>query len=539
MRKQAPTPRSDEGERDRPVKMSAAAARQSEGIGVAFFVKLVVLALANAFGIYLFVEAWVKHHPVIAVVSGVLLLLADVVYFVKRTLPLRYILPGLLFLLVFQIFAMLYTGYIAFTNYGEGHMLTKPQAVQELLKKNERRAAGSPELSAAVIRGSHGLGLAVVRNGKVEIGTSDKALHSVGDATIEGNRVTAVPGWQVLSFHDLLDAKDKIKKLRVPVSSDPSDGFYRTNDGSHAFLYKSYFSYDESAGTLTDKKSGKTYRPNGTGNFAGPHGKTLEPGWSVPVGTQNFTKPFTDSRYTSLMGQVFAWTIVFAVLSVITTFGMGLLLAVVMNDRRIRGQRIYRSFFIVPYAFPAFMSAMLWSGMLNTDFGFINHAFWGGASIPWLTNPWLAKLSVLLVNLWLGFPYMFLICTGALQSSPSEMIESARIDGASAFQILRRVTVPLLLVSVAPLLIGSFALNFNNFNIVYLLTQGGPPFSGAPIPVGHTDLLISMVYEISGLNGEGSRQYGLASALSVIIFLIVGTISVISFRRTRQLEEVN
>src|SRR5690606_30502191 len=154
------------------------------------------------------------------------------------------------------------------------------------------------------------------------------------------------------------------------------------------------------------------------------------------------------------------------------TFLVGLGMAVVMNDRRIRGQRIYRSFFIVPYAFPAFMSALLWSGMLNTDFGFVNQTFFGGASIPWLTDPWLAKLSVVLVNLWLGFPYMFLICTGALQAIPAELIESARIDGASSFRIWRLITLPLLLVSVAPLLIASFAFNFNNFNIIYLLTRG-------------------------------------------------------------------
>lgn len=523
-----------------PRDSSAALSGASGGIGPGFFVKLVLLAIVNAFGIYLLVQAVTKDHLVIAVIGGVLLVAVDIVYFVKRTLPLRYILPGLVFLLVYQVFSMVYTGYIAFTNYGDGHLVTKQQAIDSLLAQNERRVEGSAQLPAAVVRKASGYGLAVVLDGRVEVGTASKPLEPVEGATLQGTKIATVPGWQVLSFNELLAIQDQINALRVPASDDVAEGSYRTTDGSHAYLYKSYLVYAKSADTLTDVQSNKVYRPNDRGSFEAADGSLLNTGWAVPVGVENFTRPFTDSRYTSIMAQVFAWTIVFSLLSVITTFLLGLFLAIVMNDRRIKGQRVYRSFFIVPYAFPAFMSALLWAGMLNTDFGFINATFWGGAAIPWLTNPWLAKLSILLVNLWLGFPYMFLICTGALQSIPSEMIESAKIDGASALQTWRLVTLPLLLVSVAPLLIASFAFNFNNFNIVYLLTRGGPAFPGAPVAVGQTDILISMVYQISGMAGQGgTRQYGLASALSIIIFLIVGTISLISFRQTRRLEEMS
>jgi len=156
--------------------------------------------------------------------------------------------------------------------------------------------------------------------------------------------------------------------------------------------------------------------------------------------------------------------------------------------------------------------------------------------VPWLTDPWLAKVSVLLVNLWLGFPYMFLICTGALQAIPGDVIESARMDGAGALRILRSMTLPLLMISVAPLLISSFAFNFNNFTLIYMLTGGGPNFEGSPILVGHTDILISMVYSVA-FEG-GTKQYGLASAVSILIFVIVGTISWIGFRRTKTLEEL-
>ncbi|MBN9326090.1 MAG: ABC transporter permease subunit, partial [Cellulomonas sp.] len=144
--------------------------------------------------------------------------------------------------------------------------------------------------------------------------------------------------------------------------------------------------------------------------------------------------------------------------------------------------------------------------------------------------------SVLMVNLWLGFPYMFLVCTGALQSIPTDIIESARMDGASPFRIFRSMTLPLLMISVAPLLISSFAFNFNNFSLIYMLTGGGPSFTGTPVLIGHTDILISMVYAVAF--GSGLKQYGLASAVSILIFIVVGAISWWGFRRTRTLEEL-
>src|SRR5690606_17548645 len=126
------------------------------------------------------------------------------------------------------------------------------------------------------------------------------------------------------------------------------------------------------------------------------------------------------------------WTFAFAVLSVFTTFFLGLLLAIVMNDWRMRGRRFYRASVILPYAFPGFLGALVWMGLLNQDFGFINQVIFGGLDIPWLTDAWMAKISILLVNLWLGYPYMFLICTGALQAIPDELVDAAAVDGARA-----------------------------------------------------------------------------------------------------------
>ncbi|MET1020150.1 MAG: ABC transporter permease subunit, partial [Microterricola sp.] len=295
--------------------------------------------------------------------------------------------------------------------------------------------------------------------------------------------------------------------------------------------------YDEAAGTMTDTTTGTVYTDNGTGAFTADDGEQLLPGWQIVVGADNFVRALTDESIRGPLVYVTIWTFVFAIVSVATTFFLGLFLAIVFNDMRMRGRKFYRVLMILPYAFPSFLSALVWAGMMNESFGFINQVLLGGADVPWLTDPTLAKVSILIVNLWLGFPYMFLVCTGALQSIPEELQEAATVDGAKPWAVFRLIKLPLLLVSVAPLLIASFAFNFNNFNLIYMLTNGGPRDSSAPIPVGYTDILISMVYKVA-FTGQ-TRDYGLASAFSIIIFIVVAIIAIISFRKTKALEDLN
>jgi arabinogalactan oligomer/maltooligosaccharide transport system permease protein len=198
-----------------------------------------------------------------------------------------------------------------------------------------------------------------------------------------------------------------------------------------------------------------------------------------------------------------------------------------------KGRRWYRSLIIIPYAIPSFMTALVWRGMLNQQFGVVNR--WLGTNLPWLDGDWLPYFSILLVNTWLGYPYMFLVCSGALQSIPEDLNEAASVDGASGIKRFRLITLPLLLVAVAPLLVASFAFNFNNFNLIYLLTEGRPPILGST--AGRTDILISYVYKLAFAGGRGV-DYGFAAALSVVIFMIVAAISAFSFRFTKTFEDM-
>ncbi|QMU96185.1 ABC transporter permease subunit [Microbacterium esteraromaticum] len=524
-----------------PTPRERRAARIAEAAGGGWalvLMKIVLLGLILALAVFAAIvlvrtDQWVPAIIVIAVA-----VLAVWVYMGRGRLPGKYLMPGLIFLFVFQVFAALYTGYVAFTNYGTGHNAGKASAVNALMLSAQERVPDSPAYDLTIVDQLGELSFLVTDpDGDVLIGGQDRPLEEVSDAETDGGKAVGLAGYTTLKFGDIVAKQEQIADLTVPLSDDPNDGALRTPDGSTAYVYTSTLVYDEAAGTMTDTRSGVVYRDVGTGSFTADDGTELTPGWQINVGFDNFTRAFTEESIRGPFLQVLVWTFVFAILSVLTCFALGLFLAIVFNDPRMKSKKYYRVLMILPYAFPGFLSALVWAGMMNQEFGFLNVALFGGADIPWLTNEWLAKFSIIMVNLWLGFPYMFLICTGALQSIPEDVQEAARVDGASAWQVFRSIKLPLLLVAVAPLLISSFAFNFNNFSLIYMLTGGGPRDITAGVNVGATDILITMVYKVAFVGS--TSDYGLASAFSIIIFILVATISVLAFRRTKALEDLN
>ncbi|KZE88881.1 Maltose transport system permease protein MalF [Agromyces sp. NDB4Y10] len=531
----------DPGADRKPTKRQRQAAKIADaasGSMKAFVVKLVLMGLVDAIALYaVFILALQREWIVLGVIVAVTVFV-NWIYFSRRRLPAKYLTPGIIFLSLFQVFVLLYTGYVAFTNYGTGHNGSKEQAVSSLMAASLERVPDSPTYQVTVVDQLGTLGLLVTDpDGDVQLGTMEQPLAEVDGAEIENGKAVAVDGWTTLSFGEVISRTDEITELAIPASDDPNDGALRTPDGSNGYLYTSNLEYDEAAGTMTDLSTGTVYTDIGTGAFVAEDGQELRPGWQIVVGFDNFIRAVTDPRLAGPLVYVTLWTFAFALISVASTFFLGLFLAITFNDLRMRGRKAYRIAMILPYAIPSFLSALVWAGMMNQSFGFINQVLLGGASVPWLTDPFVAKISVLIVNLWLGFPYMFLVCLGALQSIPDDVQEAATVDGASSWNVFRLIKLPLLLVSVAPLLIASFAFNFNNFNVIYMLTNGGPRDTGAPIPVGFTDILISMVYKVA-FTGQ-TRDYGLASAYSIIIFIVVAVISIIAFRRTKSLEEIN
>ncbi|MBT9588820.1 ABC transporter permease subunit [bacterium] len=243
------------------------------------------------------------------------------------------------------------------------------------------------------------------------------------------------------------------------------------------------------------------------------------------VGLRNFERILFGPEMRTF-GRVFSWTLIWAGLSVFFSIVVGLMLALPLNTEGLRGVKFYRTLFIVPWAIPAFISVLMWQGLLNSsDQGAINGVLLqlGGQKIPWLDDPWWSRFSVLLVNVWLGYPFMLTVCLGALQSIPKDLYEAAGMDGASPPKQFMSVTLPMLRPALVPVIVSSFAFNFNQFSTIYLLTAGGPPVAGSD--AGATDILITTSYKLAFTQ----YQYGLACAYAVLIFLIVASISWVNF----------
>ncbi|MBA2577812.1 MAG: maltose ABC transporter permease MalF [Euzebyaceae bacterium] len=498
--------------------------------------KLVLLAAVNGYALVLLpaligARAWLGLAFLVAATLAI-----DWVYLSRKRIPLKYLLPGTLFLLAFQMYPVLYTGYIAFTNYGTGNILTKEQAVTRI-ETDSITVPPDATRYAVVPMAAGGDGelalLLTDEEGNVFLGAPDglSPVEEAGEIRTEGEQIVGVGDYERLNLGQAQDRQQELQDFRVPTE----DGEVRLQTFTTAARAEALRQYDPETDTLVDLASGEVYTPAG-GFFVNEAGEALSPGWRVVVGPDNFLRAVTSPLIRGPFVRVFVWTYVFALGTVALTFGLGLGLAIALNHPDLAGKRIYRSLLVVPYALPSFLTALIWAGMLNQQFGVVNRML--GASIPWLVDPTMAKVSILLVNMWLGFPYMFLVTTGALQAIPGEVKEAAAVDGASAFAAFRRVTLPLLLVAVSPLLIASFAFNFNNFNTIYFVTQGGPPIVGARTPAGHSDILISYVYRIAFESGRGA-DYGFAAAISVLIFIMVAGISAFSFRYTRSLEELN
>jgi arabinogalactan oligomer/maltooligosaccharide transport system permease protein len=461
------------------------------------------------------------------------------IYLSPRRIPAKYLIPGTLFLLAFQVFPVLYTMSTAFTNFGDAHRGSKEDAIRAIEGASITKVEGSTDYRLAIAtQGDPATGdivflLSDPETQASQVGTADGLEPLPADGlqfSPEGN-ITEAPGYTILTIGAAGAREEDLAEFSVPTP----DGAIVAAGLTRAFEGAPQRAYDEACDCIKDAETGQTWTADDSeGFFVDANGDNLAQGWQVNVGFRNFVDVVTDPLIAKYFFRTLIWNFAFAAITVAVTFALGLLVAIVLNHERLKGQRVYRSLLILPYAMPAFAMLLLWRDMFNTDFGLINRLF--NLEVNWFGEPLTAMAAVLLVQLWMGYPYMFLVCTGALQSIPGDLKEAASVDGAKPVYAFRTIIFPLLLVALAPLMIASFAFNFNNFNAIYMVSEGGP-FPPDNPQIGATDLLITYTYRLAF--GAQGAQYGFAAAVSVFIFLIVAVFSIIGFRRTRALEEVN
>ncbi|MDF5464288.1 ABC transporter permease subunit [Vibrio sp. TRT 29B02] len=252
------------------------------------------------------------------------------------------------------------------------------------------------------------------------------------------------------------------------------------------------------------------------------------------VGLKNFFNIFQINLWRNTFIDVLQWTIVWTLVASTLQCTVGVLLAILVNQKDLKFKPLIRTIFILPWAVPGFVTILIFTGMFNDSFGVINNVildFFGIEPKAWLTDPFWTKVALIMIQTWLGFPFVFAMTTGVLQAIPNDLYEAATMDGASKFQQLRTITLPLVLYSIAPILITQYTFNFNNFNIIYLFNNGGPAVIGSN--AGGTDILVSWIYKLT----MSSSQYGIASAITLLLSIFVVGIALWQFRMTNSFKE--
>lgn len=254
------------------------------------------------------------------------------------------------------------------------------------------------------------------------------------------------------------------------------------------------------------------------------------------VGFENFVNMVGLSTFRSAFSSVLSWTFIWTLTASTLQIVLGVVTAIIANQSFIKFKRIFGVIFLLPWAVPAFISIMSFGNFFNDSIGAMNVQvlpfiekilpFLDFGIVPWKTDPTWTKIAVVMVQGWLGFPYIYILVSGILQSIPSDLYEAAIIDGASAWQKFWKITLPMILVVAAPTFISQYTFNFNNFSIIYLFNNGGPGSVGGG--AGSTDILISWIYK---LTTQTSPQFSMASAVTLIISLIVISVSLITFKK--------
>ncbi len=491
-----------------------------------------LLALFAVAGLYLVSLLYVAGQTIVAVVTLAVVALAAYVYLTPRAHAYRYLFPGVAGALVFVVFPMVYTIAIGFTNYSSRNLLEFDRATQNLLDETYEGEGGKTYDFTVHPEGQEEF--------RIRLSDTERNDQFVTDALAlkETTRITvdarSLKGAELalrepLQLKDIIAMRDRIKAVAIKLP----DGSQVVMAGLRQYAPVHRLYTKGADGSLTNVQTKEVLRPNfRTGFYETAAGAPIQPGFKTGIGLDNFQRIFGDESFREPFLRIFVWNVIFSFMSVFLTASLGMLLAVLLNWEALRFRELYRTLLFLPYAVPGFISILVFRGLFNQNFGEINlilDSFFG-VKPQWFADPTLAKVMILIVNTWLGYPYMMVLCQGLIKSIPVDLYEASSIAGAGPLDNFFRITMPLILKPLMPLLISSFAFNFNNFVLISLLTGGRPDFLDTKLPAGTTDILVSYTYRMAF--GDSGQQFGLAAAISTVIFTLVAVLSLINLRLT-------
>jgi ABC-type sugar transport system permease subunit len=499
-------------------------------LGAGVFVALMLWFISKLFadGLY----------PLASVLAAIAVFIA-LVYLRPRLTALRWMSIGIVLALLFTIYPIAYTVYLSFTNMGSGHLMSKPQAISRLEAQQFLRENGEKFKWAAYKNANNeyvlwllpkeGAGLLAKAGEPLQTPTPGEG--GVG-ALDENGFPSGLEGYERLQRKNIVPIINDLSALEFGVAPET----VRIRSLGEAVASAPLYKYDATRDVIVNQQTGELYRPmNGT--FTSESGEELTPGYIVFIGLGHYNDFLGNKGYREPLSKILLWNISFTFLSVFLSFAVGLIATIMFED--LPGKRIIRALLIIPWPIPVLISILIWRYMLHPDLGFVAPILESlfGSSPNWFQDAFWTRFGLVMVNVWLSYPYFYVITAGALRAIPEEIYSAALVDGANEWQKFRHITLPLLLRILTPLLIASLTFNFNNFNVIYIFNFGLPSMAGTIVPMGQSDILISFIYRLAFISSNVA-DYGLAASISVILFLLIGSVVLLQIRYTNMFKEV-
>ena len=498
-------------------------------LGVGIFLALILWFISRLFadGLY----------PLVSVLGAIVVFVA-MVYLRPRLTAFRWMSVGISLAILFTIYPIIYTFYLSFTNMGSGHLMSKAQAIsrleaQQYLPENGEKFKWAAYRNTA---GEYALWLQT-SDGQGRLATAGEPLQTptpgeggVG-ALDENGFPTTLEGYQRLARKDIVPIINDLSALEFGAPPET----VRIRSLGEAVGSAQLYKYDESRDVFISQKTGEEFKPI-KGTYTSASGEELTPGYIVFIGLNHFTDFLGNKGYRDPLGKILLWNISFTFLSVFFSFAVGLIATIMFDD--LPGKKIIRALLIIPWPIPVLISVLIWRNMLHPDLGFFTPILVSlfGSSPDWFQDVFWTRFALVMINVWLSYPYFYVITAGAVRSISEEIYSAAIVDGANAWQKFYYITLPLLLRILTPLLIASLTFNFNNFNVIYIFNFGYPAMAGTAVPMGQTDILISIIYRLAFL-ASNVPDYGLAATISVVLFLLITSVVLLQIRYTNMFKE--
>ncbi len=503
-------------------------------------------AVASLALMWLVFSLWTAGQALPAV--GVLALggSAIAVYGTAQSVAWKYLFPGVAGMLVFVAFPLLYTVQIGFTNYSSNNLLDEARARAYLLDQTIADEAQSRPYTLHAEGPNYRLRLASREGSNDEVlvsppltlkadapGSSNSDTNSAVTMQALGSTVLDAP----LNLRQLIEHRDALASLQLRLPSTSGSAGVVRYAGLREFGPIGPLWMPQADGALTQLLTGNVYRANRkTGYFENANGERMQPGFKVNIGLANYSRMLLDADFRGPFISIFIWTLAFAGLTVLFSTVLGMTLAVLLEWQNLKYRALYRTLLFLPYAVPGFISILVFKGLFNQNFGEINAILDAvfGVRPAWFADPLLAKVMILIVNTWLGYPYIMILCSGLIKAIPADLYEASAIAGAKPLTNFFKITAPLIAKPLTPLLISAFAFNFNNFVLISLLTDGRPDYLNTKLPAGTTDILVSYTYRIAFT--DSGQNFGLAAAISTLIFVMVAIMALVQLKITQRSE---